>query len=499
MLKTIQEQQAMLAARIAQGEIPNNLSPAEVFSPRVPGTPLQLCTAAGNATDDFPDAGPCPRENEELAFAPVWKLSQWLRKREITSVALTKLCLARLRQYNSKLQCVISFTEKTAMQQAKQADKELDGGKWRGPLHGVPWGAKDIIDTAGHKTTWGATAYRERISDTNACVVDKLENAGAVLVAKLALGALAYGDIWFGGTCKNPFDTSEGSSGSSAGSASATAAGLLPFTLGTETYGSIVSPCMRCGTTGLRPTFGRVARTGVMALCWSLDKIGPICRSVLDTAIVLDTINGKDAGDPSSVSEPFHFDVNQGVQGLRLGYDPALLEGPEKEFDRAALHAAERAGATLVKTSVPNIDNTMLLIPLFVEASAAFEELTRSNQDDLLVWQDDESWPNSFRQSWLIPAIEHMQASRLRREIMQQMHEWMNRDFDAFLTPSFSDLLLTTNGTGHPALVLRTGMPGDKPVGTTLIGRLFDEGTLCRLGMSIESQLRVSNARPNLT
>ncbi len=385
------------------------------------------------------------------------------------------------------------------MQQAKQADKELDAGNWRGPLHGIPWGAKDIIDTAGDKTTWGAAAYKDRVTEKNAFVVEKLEEAGAVLVAKLAVGALAYGDIWFGGTCKNPFDVSEGSSGSSAGPACATAAGLLPFTLGTETYGSIVSPCMRCGTTGLRPTFGRVARTGVMALCWSLDKIGPICRSVLDTAIVLDVIHGEDSGDPSSVSEPFHFDASQGAKGLRVGYDPALFGGPTEQFDRAALHAAEQAGATLVKTSLPNIDNTVLLIPLLVEAAAAFEELTRSNQDDLLVWQDDDAWPNTFRQSWLIPAIEHVQAGRLRREIMGQMHEWMNGEFDAFLTPSFSDLLLTTNGTGHPALVLRTGMPNGKPVGTTLIGRLFDEGTLCRVGMAIESQLNFSSERPNLT
>jgi Asp-tRNA(Asn)/Glu-tRNA(Gln) amidotransferase A subunit family amidase len=501
MLQTIEEQQAILASRITQGEIPNALSPATVFNPRIPGKPLQLCTSSGNVykTLSGAGAGPCPRANEELAFAPVWKLSQWMKKREITSEQLTKLSIERLKLFNPTLNCVISMTEKTALAQAKQADNELDAGNWRGPLHGIPWGAKDIIDTAGDKTTWGAAAYKERVSETNAVVVDKLEEAGAVLVAKLAVGALAYGDIWFGGTCKNPFDISEGSSGSSAGPAAATAAGLVPFTLGTETYGSIVSPCMRCGTTGLRPTFGRVARTGVMALCWSLDKIGPICRSVLDTAIVLNAINGEDAGDPSSVTEPFYFDASQGVKGLRVGYDPALFGGPTEQFDREALHAAEQAGATLVKTTVPKMDNTVLLIPLFVEAAAAFEELTRSNQDDLLVWQDDDAWPNSFRQTWFIPAIEHLQASRLRRQIMEQMQTWMNDEFDAFLTPSFSDLLLTTNGTGHPALVLRTGMIDGKPVGTTLIGRLFDEGTICRLGMAIETKLGVSVIRPSIT
>ena len=499
MLKTIEEQQAMLASRIAQGEIPNALSPATVFNPRIPSKPLQLCTSSGNVYKALPRAGPCPRANDELAFAPVWKLSQWMKNREITSEQLTTLSIERLKLFNPTLNCVISMTEKTALAQAKQADNELDAGKWRGPLHGIPWGAKDIIDTAGDKTTWGAAAYKDRVSETNAVVVDKLEEAGAVLVAKLAVGALAYGDIWFGGTCKNPFDISEGSSGSSAGPAAATAAGLVPFTLGTETYGSIVSPCMRCGTTGLRPTFGRVARTGVMALCWSLDKIGPICRSVLDTAIVLEAINGKDEGDPASVSEPFYFDASQGVKGLRVGYDPALFGGPTEQFDRAALHAAEKAGATLVKTTVPKIDNTVLLIPLLVESAAAFEELTRSNQDDMLVWQDDDAWPNSFRQTWFIPAIEHVQASRLRRKIMEQMHAWMNDTFDVFLKPSFSDLILTTNGTGHPALVLRTGMPDGKPVGSTLIGRLFDEGTICRVGMAIESTLGISDNRPSIT
>jgi len=498
MMRTIQEQQSILNKRIAQGEISNSVSPATIFNPRIPGKPLQLCTSSGSIIGNLPKAGPCPRANEDLAFAPVWKLCQWMKKREITSEQLTLLALDRLKQFDKTLHCVISYTKSTALKQARQADRELDAGNWRGPLHGIPWGAKDIIDTEGDRTTWGAAPYKDRVSSKNAHVTNKLKDAGAVLVAKLAVGALAYGDVWFGGTCKNPFDTTEGSSGSSAGPASATAAGLVPFTIGSETYGSIVSPCMRCGATGLRPTFGRVARSGVMALCWSLDKIGPICRSVLDTAIILDAMNGAFPDDPASVDEPFYFNPKQGAKGIRLGFDPALFEGPTKHHDLAALQAAKEAGATLVETTVPKMDNSILLIPLFVEAAAAFEELTRSNQDDLLVWQDDDAWPNTFRQSWLIPAIEHMQASRLRRVLMEKMHVWMNGDFDAFLTPSFSDLLLTTNGTGHPALVLRTGMEGTKPHGTTLIGRLFDEGTLCRLGMAIESKLNVSNIRPTV-
>ena len=498
MMRTIKDQQSIFNNRIGQGEISNTISPATIFNPRIPGKPLKLCTSNGTLTGNLPDAGPLPRTNEELAFAPVWKLCQWLKKREITSEQLTRLALDRLKQFDKTLSCVISYTESTALKQAKQADRELDAGKWRGPLHGIPWGAKDIIDTEGDKTTWGAAPYKDRVSSENAYVTKKLQDAGAVLVAKLAVGALAYGDIWFGGTCKNPFDIKEGSSGSSAGSASATAAGLVPFAIGTETYGSIVSPCMRCGTTGLRPTFGRVSRSGVMALCWSLDKIGPICRSVLDTAIVLDAINGASHDDPSSVDEPFYFDPSQNVHGIRLGFDPELLGGPTQEFDVAALQAAKNAGATLVETTVPKMDNSILLVPLFVEAAAAFEELTRSNKDDLLVWQDDDAWPNTFRQSWLIPAVEHIQASRLRRSLMEKMDVWMNGDFDAFLMPSFSDLLLTTNGTGHPALVLRTGIKDGKPNGTTLIGRLFDEGTLCRLGMAIEMKLDVSSLRPIL-
>tara|TARA_X000000368_G_C22829724_1_gene622794 strand:- start:43 stop:813 length:771 start_codon:yes stop_codon:yes gene_type:complete len=255
---------------------------------------------------------------------------------------------------------------------------------------------------------------------------------------------------------------------------------------------------MVCGTTGLRPTYGRVGRSGVMALCWSLDKIGPICRSVLDTAIVLDAINGKDLQDTCSIEAPFYFDPTQNAKGIRLGYDPSLFEGPEKESHYKVLEAARKSGAVLVESKMPEIDSSILLIPLFVEAAAAFEELTRSNKDDLLTWQDDDAWPNTFRQSWLIPAVEHMQANRIRRDVMEKMNKWMNNEFDAFLSPAFSDLLLITNNTGHPALVMRTGMQNQKPTGTTLIGRLYDEGTICRLGIAIESELDVTKIRPKL-
>ena len=497
MLKTIDEQRSMIASRLALGTIPNHVPPATIFSAQLSGRTVDRATPSGDPWKNLPNARSCPTDDLDLAFAPVWQLGQWLRKREVTSKHLTRLSLSRLKQFNPKLNCVITLTEDLAMNQADLADRELDAGQWRGPLHGVPWGAKDIIDTAGIGTTWGAAAYKDRVPNEDAFVVKQLQRAGAVLVAKLAVGALAYGDIWFGGTCKNPFDPEEGSSGSSAGSASATAAGLIPFTLGTETYGSIVSPCMRCGATGLRPTFGRVARNGVMALCWTLDKIGPICRTVLDTALVLRAINGSDPLDPSSIDRSFTFDPSDSASGLRLGYHPASLT---EKHDLAALHAARACGATIVEVEKLDIDNTPLLIPLFVEAAAAFEELTRSNQDDLLSWQDDEAWPNSFRQSWLIPAVEHVQASRVRRQIMEEMHTLMNDKVDAIICPAFDDLLLITNATGHPSLVMRTAIQENgKPIGTTLIGRLFDEGTLCRLGMAIEANLGVAYTRPPLT
>ncbi len=506
-LRTIQEQKDMFAARAALGSLPNALSPATVFNPVLPSNPALSLTTI-NHNDVLPSAGPCPTDDIELSFAPVWKLSQWLRNREVTSEHLTRLSLRRLKHYNKQLNCVVTFMDNHALGQARKADKELDAGQWRGPLHGVPWGAKDIIDTSGEKTTYGAAPFKDRVAENDAVVVKRLNDAGAVLVAKLSVGALAMGDVWFGGTCKNPFDIEEGSSGSSAGSASATAAGLVPFTLGSETYGSIVSPCMFCGTAGLRPTFGRVARTGVMALCWSLDKIGPICRTVLDTAIVLRAINGGDIGDPSSITLPFHYDANQSAEGFRLGYDPkevmtadefGVRENYFEKIHPDVLSAAESAGMTLVRVDKPDIDNTPLLIPLLAESAAAFEELTRSGRDDELVNQEDSAWPNTFRQSWLIPAVEHIQASRYRREAMEKMNVWMNGSFDGFLTPGYSNLLLIANNTGQPATVFRTGMVKNKPVASTIIGRLFEEETIIRMSMAIESELGVYNVRPTIS
>ena len=491
-LRTIDQQQSIIEGRIAKGPLPNQLAPATLFRAQLPGVPLNPVTTSGDPWENLPDPGRCPRASIELAYAPVWKLGQWLKRREISSRQLTELAIERLRNADPLLNCVVSLTEERAMVQAQQADDEIRAGDWRGPLHGVPWGAKDLIDARATTTTWGAEPYRERVATEDAHVVRALDSAGAVLVAKLAVGALAYGDIWFGGTCKNPFDTNQGSSGSSAGSASATAAGLVPFTLGTETYGSIVSPCDRCGATGLRPTFGRVARNGVMALCWSMDKIGPITRSVLDTALVLKAINGADPADPCSVSEPFHFDPGSSAQGLRVGFNPEQFEEGDQVLEVLRMKKIE-----LIPIEFPNIDTSPLLIPLFAESTACFEELTRSGKDDELSWQEDAAWPNTFRQSWFISAVELLQASRVRRQVMETMESFMGGPFDAIVCPPFDDLLLTTNSTGHPSVVVRRGFTAEgRPESVTLIGRLFDEGTLCRIGRALEDGLNANQRRP---
>ena len=491
-LRTIAEQRAMIARRLELGPLPNELPPAEVFRAQLPGVPLARATGTGDPSDDLPDPGPCPDEDLELAYAPVWRLGQWLKRGAITSLGLTELSIRRLKEADPRLKCVVSLTEERALAQARRADEEIRSGRWRGPLHGIPWGAKDIIDVAETATTWGAGPFRERMSGGTAEVVRRLDESGAVLVAKLAVGALAYGDIWYGGTCRNPFDTEQGSSGSSAGSAAATAAGLVPFSLGSETLGSIVSPCDRCGATGLRPTFGRVSRNGVMALCWSMDKIGPITRSVLDSALVLDAINGASPGDPCSVDEPFYFDAGQTPRGLRVGYDPSWFADGNR-----ALRVLREAGTELVPIELPAIETAPLMVPLFAESAAAFEELTRSGRDDELEWQADAAWPNTFRQSWFIPAIELIQASRVRRQVMRTMESFMNDRFDAIIAPPFTDLLVVTNSTGHPTLVMRSGFSEQgRPESITLVGRLFDEGTLCRLGGALERGLAVNGRRP---
>jgi len=479
-------------------ELHNALAPATVFDPRFPGVKLVANENKFISSTDAP--GRLPSNNEDIAYAPVTALSHWIKTRKISSRKLTDIYIRRLRRIGPKLQCIVTITNDLARQQAARADEEIKAGNYRGPLHGIPWGAKDLFDTAGITTSWGATPYKDRVPDEDAAVVKRLDEAGAVLIAKTTLGALAYGDIWFGGRTNNPWKIDQGSSGSSAGSSAGTAAGLFGFSLGTETLGSIVSPCMRCGTTGLRPTFGRVSRAGAMALCWSLDKVGPICRTVEDCALVLDVIRGHDPADASSIDMPFEFDATKSVSGLRVGYSPGWFDGrAATDNDRAALDSLKKLGLEFVEVELPKWPYGMLMTILMSEAASAFEELTLSNLDDELVWQKPEAWPNSFRQTRFTPAIEFVQAQRFRRKVMQMMDDKF-ANIDVMISPSFAArLLLITNNTGHPSLTMRCGFNDDgTPHGITMLGRLFDEGTLCRIGMALEKQLGVWDKRPSI-
>jgi len=415
---------------------------------------------------------------------------------------------------------VITLTADHAMAQAKQADAEIAAGKYRGPLHGIPWGGKDLLDTAGIPTTYGAEPFRNRVPKENAAVVQRLNEAGAVLVAKLSLGALALNDIWFGGQTVNPWLLEEGASGSSAGPGAATAAGLVGFSIGSETGGSIVSPAMRCGVTGLRPTYGRVPRTGAMTLCWSLDKLGPMTRSVEDGLLVLRAISGPDAGDLASVPSHLDFDSNAGVKGLRVGYFAKWMQTPPAtDVDRAALKAVEQAGMTPVEITLPNWPYDSLNLILFAEAAAAFEELTLDGGVNELKAQVADAWPNIFRQSRFLSAVDFVQADRFRRKVAEQMARIFS-DVDLLLVPSLRDeMLVIGNFTGHPSLTLRAGFvqvsqarsdwapdpkhplpkfspPRRVPHGVTLVGRLFDEGTVGRAGLALEKIFAVTDERP---
>ena len=466
------------------------------------------------------DAGPLPGTDAEIAFAPVRKLAEWVKGRKITSERLTGIYLERIKRYDPKLRCVITATPEFAMKQARAADAEIAAGRYKGPLHGIPWGGKDLLDTAGIKTTYGAEIFEQRVPEKDAAVVARLHAAGAVMVAKLSMGALALNDVWFGGQTMNPWLLVEGSSGSSAGPGAATAAGLVAFSIGSETEGSIVSPTMRCGLTGLRPTFGRVPRTGAMTLCWSLDKLGPMCRSVEDTMLVLEAISGQDFGDMGSVESVLQYDASKPVKGLKVGYFPAWMkEAPATEVDRRALQAVTKLGMTAVPVTLPDWPYGNLNTILFAEAAAAFEEITLDHRVDQLKAQVPDAWPNSFRQARFLSAVDMVQADRFRRMVAMEMARVMS-EVDVLLVPGLRDEMLTiTNFTGHPALTLRAGFvevtetrsdwaPGgpwssrklDKahrvPHGVTLIGRPFDEGTVARVGLALEAEFGVSGERP---
>ena len=494
------------------------LAPYSTWNPMLPGH--AALPAGERFVRSARDPGPLPATDAAIAFASVWQLSRWLESRQLTSERLTRIYLQRIATFDPKLRCIITLTADLALRQAKQADREIAAGKYRGPLHGIPWGGKDLLDTAGIHTTYGAEPYRNRVPVSDAAVVRRLHEAGAVLLAKLSLGALALNDVWFGGQTMNPWLLEEGASGSSAGPGAATAAGLVAFSIGSETEGSIVGPSMRCGLTGLRPTFGRVPRTGAMTLAWSLDKLGPMARSVEDTLLVLQAIRGPDEGDLGSVAAPLAYEATASLSGLRCGYFPAWMhEDPATEVDRQALAQIQKLGIEAVKVALPDWPYDGLNILLFAEAAAAFEELTLTHQDDTLRMQPPDAWPNSFRQARFLSAVDYVQADRMRRAVAQQMQRLL-AEVDFLLVPSLRDEMLTiSNFTGHPSLTLRAGfievsaarsdwapdpqhpLPSFKPArrvphGVTLIGRLFEEGKIGRVGLALEERLKVAAATP---
>ena len=431
----------------------NNVSPSLLFDPLPNG--FQLNNKQLPINWNLPKEVSLPANREELAFYPVYKLATLIKNKKISSVELTKLYLNRLKKFGDTLQCVVTLMEATALQQAKQADDEIAKGKYRGPLHGIPYGVKDLLAVEGTKTTWGAAGFQDQTINTTATVVKKLNDAGAVLVVKLTMGALAMGDIWYGGVTKNPWNLKQGSSGSSAGSASATSAGLVAFSIGTETLGSIVSPSTRCGVTGLRPTFGRVSRSGAMALSWSMDKIGPICRSAVDCGIVFDVIRGSDGFDKTVKNAAFNYDGKTDIKKLKVGYFKSLFETRynNRANDSIALNVIRSLGVQLQPVELPgDVPVSSLIVILSAEAAAAFDELTRSNRDSLLTSQRKNAWPKSFRSARFIPAVEYINANRIRQELIEK-YQALTKEYDVIISPSFGGTqLLTTNLTGNPCL-----------------------------------------------
>ena len=419
-----------------------------------------------------------PENLEACAFMTVPELAHLIRTRQVTSEALTRMYIDRLKRYQDQLQCVVTITEELAIQQARKADMEIARGQYKGLLHGIPWGAKDLLSVPGYKTTWGATPYKDQMIQKKGTVVRKLEEAGAVLVAKLTLGALAWGDVWFGGKTRNPWDIEQGSSGSSAGPGSATAAGLVGFSIGSETWGSIVSPATRNGVTGLRPSFGTVSRAGAMALSWSMDKLGPMTRSVEGAAIVFEIIRGSDNLDRTVRDIPFIYPSKRGVRNLRIGYvASAFADSLVSKNDKASLEALKDIGLNLIPIELPEFPTGALSFVLQAEAAAAFDELTRSNNDDEMVRQVQNAWPNVFREARFIPAVEYINANRARTLLNQKMSELMN-SIDVYIIPSFfEDNLLRTNLTGQPCVVLPNGFnEKGRPTSISFIGGLYGDG-----------------------
>ena len=468
---------------IRKVELKNEVSPALLFNPLPVGFEFEKGQSSFKASDL--KSVKMPSDKNDLAFYNVRQLAELIHTKKISSVELTKFYLERLKKYDPQLKCVVTLTEDLALKQAARADAEIASGKYRGLLHGIPYGAKDLLAKKGYKTTWGSVPYKDQMLDYDAVVVERLEKAGAILCAKLTLGELAWGDVWFGGTTKNPWNLTRGSSGSSAGSASSVSAGLLPFAIGSETLGSIVSPSSECGDTGLRPTFGRVPRTGAMALSWSMDKLGPICRTVEDCAIVFNAIYGKDGKDLTVMDAPFQFDgTKKDLKGIKIGYLKSDFEGKygNKKADSLTLVIMKKLGATLIPMELPNLPSNDISFLLTVEGAAAFDDLTRSGKDDLMVRQIKNAWPNAFRAARFVPAVEYIQANRHRSLLIQDFHKKLG-GIDVYLSPALSGKNLTmTNLTGHPCVVLPNGFrPEGRPTSITFMGKLFGEGKLLQV------------------
>jgi len=513
--------EGQIAQAVQRRAVPlaNDVPMATRFDPRLPGFAMPH---GADALSLSQVTAPLPPDDVCIAFAPVTQLGYWIRTGALTSQRLTRIYLDRIAALNPRLECFAVVTAELALAEAEAMDALTLVGVNLGPLHGIPYGVKDLFDTKGIATGWGAEPFRNRVPQADATIVKVLRAKGAVLLGKTTVGALAYNDIWYGGVTRNPWNLNEGSSGSSAGSASATAGGLCAFAIGTETLGSITSPSQRCGTTGLRPTFGRVSRAGAMALCNSLDKVGPICRSVEDTAIVLAALNGGDINDRSSIAAPFVFDANRATKGMRLGYMPEAFGEGATAVDHAALDAAHRLGIEVVAVSLPDLPYGALMNILYAEAAASFEELTLSDLDDTLTWQDDGAWPNTMRKARFLSAVDHVQLDRLRFLVMQAL-DGLFSQVDALIGPFMTGpMLIASNYTGHPCLHLRAGFENlgtrspaslgsgklttgeadssgrtfSVPQGISLWGRLFDEGPILNLGMALERELAVADLRP---
>src|SRR6266545_836952 len=493
-------------------------APATLWNPSIPG--VTIPSLSDRFVRSKAGAVALPSSDDDIAFAPVTQLSRWIESRRLTSERLTNIYLSRIERLDPKIRSIITLTKDHALARAKAADAEIAAGKYRGPLHGIPYGVKDLLDTKDIPTTYGAEPFRNRVPSADSAVVRRLNDAGAVLLAKLSLGALALNDIWFGGQTMNPWLLEEGASGSSAGPGAATAGALVAFSIGSETGGSIVSPAMRCGVSGLRPTFGRVARTGAMTLCWSLDKLGPMTRSVEDAILVLNAISGPDAGDASSVPSHLSFDATASVEGLKVGYIAQWMkESPATDVDRAAMETIKKLKMELKEVTLPDWPYSSLMPILFAEGAASFEELALNNQLGSLKVQVKDAWPNLFREARFLSAIDVVQADRLRRKVALEMAR-IFKDVDVLIVPSLRDEQLTiTNFTGHPSLTLRAGFvevtearsdwapdpanplpkfapPRRVPHGITIIGRLFDDGLLGRVGIALERSFGVVGERP---